>query len=473
MPRLVYLWDRLRGSFWFVPAICATAGVVLAMVLLLVDHRLENRLSEVVLFYGGGAEGARSLLSTLAGSIITVLGLAFSITTVALQLAAAQLGPRLLRNFVRDPGNQIVLGMFVGTFAYCVVVLRAVRGQNGVVEDAFVPQLSVTAAVVLGMLSVGFLIYFIHHAAVSMQADHVIAAVASELDAAIDELFPEHLGHDVGERAEASLPSDPPADEQMALPSPGSGYVQSIETERLVATAAKHDIVVRLACGPGDFVATGDAIARCWPASRLTPEVARSLTDSVVLGRERTLLQDALFGVEQLVEIAINGLSSSVRDPLTAVRCVDRLGAAIGRVADRAMPSPLRHDGQDRLRVVAPAPTIETFVSVAFDAVRGQAPDSRLVSVRLLETFTRLVRRQPRRHRLHAALLEQALAVVRGSEALRDPLDRRAVARAHQDFVRALPHEPAGRLDGPHPPLAPAAQGCYLPAVPRAGRDAR
>jgi uncharacterized membrane protein len=457
MPRLVYVWDRLRGSFWFVPAICAAGAVILAMVLLSVDRRLEDRLSEVVWFYGGGAEGARSLLSALAGSIITVLGLAFSITTVALQLAAAQLGPRLLRNFVRDPGNQIVLGTFVGTFAYCLVVLRAIRGQSGVVNDAFVPQLSVTAALLLGMLSVGVLIYFIHHAAVSMQADHVIATVAAELDGAIDGLFPERLGHDIDERDDASLPSEPPADEQTALPSPGSGYVQSIETERLVDTAARHDIVVRLACRPGDFVAEGDAIARSWPASKLTPEVAGNLTESVVLGLERTMLQDALFGVEQLVEIAINGLSSSARDPLTAVRCVDRLGAAVGRVADRAMPSPLRRDGQGRLRVIAPAPTIDDFVSVAFDAVRGRARESRLVCVRLLETFTRLVRQHPRRRRLHAALLQQALAVVRGSETLGDPLDRGAVAHAYQDFVRAVAHEPAGRFDDPHPPLAPAA----------------
>jgi uncharacterized membrane protein len=204
-------------------------------------------------------------------------------------------------------------------------------------------------------------------------------------------------------------------------------------------------------------VAEGDPIARSWPASRVTPEIGADLAGSVVVGLERTMLQDALFGVQQLVEIAINGLSSGMRDPLTAVRCVDRLGAAVGRVADRAMPSPLRRDDEGHLRVIAPAASMQDFVSEAFDAVRGHARESRLVSVRLLETFRRLVTEHPRRRRLDVALLEQALAVVRGSKALGDPLDRVAVERAFHDFARALTDEPAGRLDDPRPSLAPAA----------------
>jgi uncharacterized membrane protein len=156
--RLAYVRDRVRESFWFLPAVCAVIGLGLAIGLLFVDQRLEGHVPTTLWFYTGGAEGARSLLSALAGSIIIVLGLAFSITTVALQLAAAQLGPRLLRNFVRDPGNQIVLGTFVGTFVYCVFVLREIRGTNGVADVAFVPHISVTAAVALAMVSVGVLI---------------------------------------------------------------------------------------------------------------------------------------------------------------------------------------------------------------------------------------------------------------------------------------------------------------------------
>jgi uncharacterized membrane protein len=451
-----YVVDRLRGSFWFVPALCAAAGVALAVGLLFVDRRFETRLEQIAWFYGGGAEGARSLLSALASSVITVLGLAFSITIVALQLAAAQLGPRLLRNFVRDPGNQIVLGAFVGTFVYCLVVLRAVRGSNGPTDGGFVPQLSVTGAVVLGMLSVGVLIYFIHHAALSMQADHVIAGVAAELDDAIDTLFPEHLGREAETPAGEPAPEPEPR-EAIDVGSRGAGYVQSVAADRIFATAADHDLVVRLLCRPGDFVAEGDRVARAWPASRVTAEVQASLAGSIVLGTERTLLQDALFGVEQLVEIAINALSSSVREPVTAVRCVHRLGAAVGRLADRAMPSPLRHDAEGRLRVVAPVLAIEDFVRAAFGTIRAHAQPSAFVSTCLLETLTRLVTQQTRSRRaLELALLEQALGVLRGSATLPDPLDREAVERAFHGFVHALGADARGGGDRPIP-VAPAA----------------
>lgn len=457
MLRIRYVLDRLRGSFWFVPALCAAAGVALAVGLLFVDRRFETRLEQIAWFYGGGAEGARSLLSALASSVITVLGLAFSITIVALQLAAAQLGPRLLRNFVRDPGNQIVLGTFVGTFVYCLVVLRSVRGSNGPADGAFVPQLSVTGAVVLGMLSVGVLIYFIHHAALSMQADHVIAGVAEELDDAIDTLFPEHLGREAETPAGGPAAPEPEPREAIGVGSRGAGYVQSVAADRILATAAEHDLVVRLLCRPGDFVAEGDRVARAWPASRVTAEVQASLAGSIVLGTERTLLQDALFGVEQLVEIAINALSSSVREPLTAVRCVHRLGAAVGRLADRAMPSALRYDAEGRPRVIAPVLAIEDFVRAAFGTIRAHAQPSAFVSTRLLETFTRVVTQQPRpRRALELALLEQALGVLRGSATLPDPLDRDAVERAFHVFEHTLSAD--ARVGGDRPiTVAPAA----------------
>jgi uncharacterized membrane protein len=434
MLRASYVWDQLRGSFWFVPTLLALVAGALAFGLLFLDHRLEADLPTVPWLYTGGAEGARSLLAALAGSVITVIGLSFTMTTVALQLAAAQLGPRLLRNFVRDPGNQVVLGTFVGTFIYCLIVLRAVRGTDGLTESAFVPHLSVTGAVVLALLSVAVLIYFIHHAAVTMQADEVLAAVMRDLHQTIRVVFPQRSG-DEATAVDAVVP-EPPAERARVL-SADAGYVQTIDDDTLVAVAAERDIVVAHACRPGDFVAHGDVILEAWPLARVDGEVNAALRSALRLGVQRTMVQDVRFGLEQLTEVAANALSSNLRDPITALRCVDRLGEAIDAVASRPSPSAVRRDAGGVVRLVAPPPSLDELVSAAFDVIRAHARSSRVVCARLLETFERLARKH-RRGDLHAAIVGQALAVLRASDALDDPIDRAAIRSRFDGFMRQV-----------------------------------
>ncbi|MBC7706367.1 MAG: DUF2254 domain-containing protein, partial [Rhodoferax sp.] len=165
-------WDRLRSSLWFVPATMAFLAVALAVAAVELDKAVaDDWLLSLGWSYSGGAEGASLVLGTVAGSMIAIAGAVFSMTLVALSLASSQLGPRLLRNFMRDTVNQVVLGTFVATFVYCLLVLRTIRRAD---EVAFVPHLSVTIGVLLAIVSVGVLIYFIHHISVSIQADQVV-----------------------------------------------------------------------------------------------------------------------------------------------------------------------------------------------------------------------------------------------------------------------------------------------------------
>lgn len=174
--RLANLWESLRTSYWFVPTLMTAGGVALSFASVHLDERVNYKWVRTVgWIWAGGAEGARQVLSTIAGSMITVAGVAFSITIVALTLASNQFGPRLLRNFVRDAGNQIVLGTFIATFVYCLLVLRTVRGED---DTEFVPYVSVTLGVAFALTSLGVLIYFIHHVAISIQAENLIASVA-------------------------------------------------------------------------------------------------------------------------------------------------------------------------------------------------------------------------------------------------------------------------------------------------------
>lgn len=192
--RLFTMWESVRVSYWFVPSLMAVGSLVLGFAMPEVDRAVPDRwMARVGWLYTGSAEGARELLSVIAGSMIGVAGVVFSITVVALALASNQFGPRLLRNFMRDLSNQVVLGTFIAVFLYCLLILRQVHGENGS-RNAFVPQLSMLLAVVLAVAGLGVLIYFIHHMAASIQAPNVVAAVATDLRNAIDELYPQKLG---------------------------------------------------------------------------------------------------------------------------------------------------------------------------------------------------------------------------------------------------------------------------------------
>lgn len=437
MLRLSLVLDALRASFWFVPTLMTVGAAGLAVGLLVLDEVLGGeRVRALGWFYTGGAQGARSLLSMVAGAVVTVVGVAFSVTIVSLQLAAAQLGPRVLRNFMRDRGNQFVLGTFLATFVYCVLVLRTVRGADGLADDRFVPHLAVSGGVGLAIVSAAVLIYFIHHAAVAIQADHVIAAIAHELDGAIDGLYPERL--DGAEPAPAALPALPEDLETHAdvVRSPASGYVQSVDLDRVVALAVAHDLLVELPCRPGDFVIEGEPVARVWPAGRLDARQAGRLAGAVVLGRARTLVQDVRFGIEQLVEIAVRALSSDLRDPTTALRCIDRLGAAVARLGGRRLPAPRRDDGK-RVRVGAPGTSLEEIARAAFDAIRARGAPSVAVLLHLLETFERVARLAPSRE-LHAALLRQTAMIERASRAMLPEWERQAVDRKASATRRAF-----------------------------------
>jgi uncharacterized membrane protein len=243
------IWANVRASFWFVPAACVLAAVALAVIL--VDaHQLfaPHQWAEWPRLFGAGAAGARGLLTAVAGSMITVAGVVFSITIVALSLASSQYTSRILRNFMGDRANQLVLGVFVGVFAYCLVVLRTIRGGD---EGAFVPGLAVLVAVLLAFVGIGFLIFFIHHIALSIQASHIVAAVAHETIAAVDRLFPDAVGEPADDASAAGRAAAEPL--RTAIPADRTGYVQRVDLDALIAFARELETSVLMALGVGDF----------------------------------------------------------------------------------------------------------------------------------------------------------------------------------------------------------------------------
>lgn len=435
--------DRIRSSFWFLPAVMAGGAMVLAFATVALDTPVTDWLTlNWGLTFTGGAEGASSLLGAIAGSMITIAGVVFSMTLVALSLASSQLGPRLLRSFMRDTKTQMVLGTFVATFLYCLLVLRTIRRAE---EILFVPHLSVALGVLLAVVSVGVLIYFIHHVSVSIQANEVVARVGMELIEEIERLFPESIG-----RGAPRIPTEPPdADflnsfdrEARPIGSAGDGYLQFVDGDALMALAMQEDFVIRLERRPGHYVVATRPLALVWPGNRVTDQLVDRVNAAFALGNQRTSGQDIEFAVNQLVEIAVRALSPGVNDPFTAMTCVDHLGSALCRLAERDMPSPYRHDTQDQLRLITPVFTFPDVTDAAFNQIRQYGRSSTAVTIRLLETIAEVA------GSVHwpedrAALLRHARMIARGAGGgLPEDEDRQEVEKRFQSANRLLSEAP-------------------------------
>ncbi|MBN1631090.1 MAG: DUF2254 domain-containing protein, partial [Thermoleophilia bacterium] len=250
---LKHLGSRLTGNYWFTPSTLVVVAVGLAFLMPWVDRQLGGTVGTIPgWIFGGGPDGARAVLSTIAGSMMTVAALTFSITIVGLTTASQQFGPRLLRNFIADRGYQVVLGTFLAAFIYCLLVLRSVETVG---EKYFVPYVSLTVAMVFAVAGVGVLVYFIHHAAFSLRADSVVAATGRELKTAVDRLYPARQGGSMsGPQANGrTLPEGFPSGARDLL-ARQSGYIQTIDHDRLARVAAEHRLVLRLDHRPGAFV---------------------------------------------------------------------------------------------------------------------------------------------------------------------------------------------------------------------------
>lgn len=387
--RLLLLPDTVRSSYWFIPSLMLLGSGALAVALVAVDQRVgAGSLKGLWWVFSGGAEGARALLSTVAGSVIAVAGTTFSITTAVLSLTSSQFGPRLLRGFLRDRGNQFVLGTFVATFLYCLLVLRRVRSVE---EALFVPHIAVTGGVVLAIASVCVLIFFIHHVSVSIQASRIIAGVARELEEAIDRLFPEPIGkEDTSLSVTARLPSE--EDEQTcAVCAHESGYVQAVDGKVLLALAEEKNLRLMLPHAPGQFVRRGGVIVHISGSGVVDADTAERVRAAFSLGEQRTAAQDVEFLVLELVEVAVRALSPGINDPFTAILCLDRLSAALCHLAGRALPSALRYDTQGTLRVIAPPVSFAGLVETAFGEIRHYGKNDPAVARRLREAVREIM----------------------------------------------------------------------------------
>jgi uncharacterized membrane protein len=425
--RLKRLLSALNDTFWIVPGLLVLAGTALALALVRLDGSgvIPQALIQSRWLYSGGATGARTLLGAVASSTISTAGTIFSITIAALSLAAGQMGPRLLRNFTRDRGNQVTLGIFLGTFVYTLMVLRSVRTRS---EGEFVPHLSLTIGIVLAFCCVATLVYFVGHMAGRINVDTVIDLVADDVRRAIERLT-----------FDAPQPEPPPLRvwrDGVAVADPRRGYLQQLDTASLARWAADGGTQLRLLVRPGDYVFPGAPIAV------MLPEVAgaaAAIRAATAVGEQRASSADLEFAVRQLVEVAVRALSPGINDPHTAMSVLDRLGAALCDLAPRHLSlGVVLRDGQPAL--VVPAVDYGGLTDAMFHMIRQNAAGTAAVLIRQIEVLTAAVtcERSPARR---AELQRHADLVLRDAERdVSTPEDLEDIRKRHArfDMIRRL-----------------------------------
>jgi uncharacterized membrane protein len=395
---VITVWAKVRNSYWFVPSLMVAAAFFLSFVTTTVDRQLGAQwMHDVDWLYANQPAGARAVLSTVAGSMITVAGVTFSMTMLSISQTTSQVGPRLLNNFMADKGNQFTLGVFISTFIYCLLVLRTVRngdtGPEGQLNSnaaiaPFVPHIAVLVGVLMAICSVGVLIYFIHHVPETIHVSNIIAAVGRGLNQRIDDQFPLRVGQphqQPDDRREQADLNDAFYAASSPVKSTGVGYVEYVDAEGLMQIAAEHDVVILVQIKPGDFVTRQSVLLLVSPGHRLDDSALHKIAGMFIHGPQRTTTQDLRFQVNQLVEVAMRALSPGVNDPFTAISCMDWLQSALENLSTRQLPDAYRFDDQHKLRLVAEPVTFEAFAALVFDQLRPYVATDRNAALKMME----------------------------------------------------------------------------------------
>jgi len=375
------LITRLRESVFAIPAVIVVLCVGLALFALYMEAIFGESLEEWPLILGTTVTGARTIANSVAGGMITVAAIVFSMTALSTQMAASQYSPRALGGFFDDPFQQSIIGLVVGTFTYSLVVLAALG--NAITDgSAATPSLSVTLAIVLAVLSVLGIVLYINHSLRRMQIDSVVRRISSSAIKAIER----HLDG----ATEANTLDVPPAQGTPGVVKSVSGgwvvEIHAVQGLDALDAGATARVDVRL----GEAVSPGDRVFTVWPDPGEDWDGATQLRRCVVLSDERSLDLDPTFGIRQLVDIALRALSPGVNDPTTAVDVIHHLKTPVRKVLQSAAPKRVFTGDENRRVVVAHIPSRSDYVHFAFSEIRLAAIRQPYVIAALLEILSDL-----------------------------------------------------------------------------------
>ena len=386
MKKLFYFWNELKNTFWFIPSFLITVAIFLSLGFLFLDSQVTIKPEGITAFlFTGSAKAAYDILSTISGAMIGVAGTVFSITLVALTLASSQFGPRLIRNFMYDRINQVVLGSYAATYVYCLIILNSIKDND---QIQFIPSFSILFALLATVVNIILLVIFFHHITTNIQADNIIAEISNSLSKTLSDFFPDQIEEGaVGNSEEEANKETSKCVHHQSLVAAAHGYMRYVDIDSLIKLGVKHEVIVELFYRPGDYLVENQEIGRVHGQESLKDEVLSEFRSQFIFGKSRTKEQDLEHSIHQLVEIASRALSPGINDPFTAISCINNLTSVMCYLAKAQFPSSNRYDESGELRLVTKVLTFDGMLGAAFNQIRQYSRGNPSVVIRLMEAL--------------------------------------------------------------------------------------
>lgn len=436
MKKLLFFWKELLATFWFLPVLIMVFAVLLSIGLVTLDNSIAlSHEGWIRLFLVNSTDSARSILSTISGAMIGVAGTVFSVTLVALTLASSQFGPRLIKNFMYVRLNQVVLGSYISTYLYCLLVLNVITDSK---DYSFIPSISILVAILAAIANIVLLIIFIHRIAVSIQADKVISDISDFIAKQVKTLFPEKMGEQIEdeENNDVAAAAVSAYQKSISVKSPKSGYLQYIDSEVLMELVANNNSLLELYHRPGSFLVKGSEIGLLHSNSTWEEGALEQLFNQFVIGKTKTSQQDLEFSVHQMVEIAARALSPGINDPYTAIACIDHLTATMCYLAEAKFPSKYRFDEEGYLRVIADVLDFEGVLDAAFNQIRQFSGDSAAVIIRLMEAMTTILTFTKKESHKKAVIKHAGMILTLGKKTIHDKNDFSDLTKRSKEILK-------------------------------------
>ncbi|MCB0664381.1 MAG: DUF2254 domain-containing protein [Saprospiraceae bacterium] len=386
MKKLLFFWRELKATFWFIPVLLISIAIILSLSLLYLDNLIEYRPEGITqLIFPGSASAAHQILSTISGAMIGVAGTVFSITLVALTLASSQFGPRLIRNFMYDQLNQIVLGSYAATYVYCLIVLNTIKEND---QFSFIPSFSILFALIATIVNIILLVIFFHHITMNIQADNIISDISSDMSKNLDSLF----SGDVNSNLENARDVSPKSLKetfayQKEISAEKYGYLRYLDRQSLLEIAKEKDMLIEIYFRPGDFVVKDQKLGMVYSHEETTDEDLEAYQRQFIFGKTRSKEQDLEHSIHQLVEIASRALSPGINDPYTAISCINHLSSIMSSLVKKEFPAPYLADEEGAVRVIADVLTFEGMLDAAFNQIRQFSRGNPSVAIRMMESL--------------------------------------------------------------------------------------
>ena len=388
----VYYWfSLLQSSIGYLPSILTLSAIILAPILLWMDKQYGEQIIQAFPWmYESSAEAARGILSTIATSLITVISISFSIIIVALQQAANSFSPRVLRSFTGDKGNQLVLGMYLATFTYTILVLRTIKTDAN--QETFIPAVSIMTAMLLTLICLGLLIYFINKMFNSLQAFEIIKRIHDDINNEIDKKYPDEIGRKAKKisSGEVIVAEQKQAKKQYIVRSESAGFINLINNEILASISNTKATWVYIPISVGQFINKNDTLAIVNDYA-FGEKHADELRRAIEIHNVRSINEDPLFGFRQLVDIALRAISPGINDPTTAEYAVRYMGNNLQLLAQRQFPENTRTFENNPVLYIFNASTWESYVELAFAQLRRHSMrEYRIVEV-MIEVMQKIL----------------------------------------------------------------------------------